>query len=33
LIMALNPVIMPIQAKSSFHPIGEKVESSEFRYT
>jgi hypothetical protein len=27
----LNPVIMPIQAKSNFHPMGEKAELSESR--
>jgi hypothetical protein len=31
MIMALNPVIMPIQAKSNFHPMGEKAESRESR--
>jgi hypothetical protein len=29
--MVLNPVIIPIQAKSIFHPMGEKAESSESR--
>jgi hypothetical protein len=27
LIIVLRPVIMPIQAKSKFHPLGEKAES------
>jgi hypothetical protein len=31
LIMALNPVIMPIQAKTIFHPLGEGAESRESR--
>jgi hypothetical protein len=29
--MALNPVIMPIQAKTIFHPMGEGAESRESR--
>jgi hypothetical protein len=29
LMMAMTPVIMHIQAKLSFHPMGEKVESRE----
>jgi hypothetical protein len=29
--MALNPVTIPIQEKSNFHPMGEKIEPREFR--
>jgi hypothetical protein len=33
LIMALNLVIMPIQAKSNFHPMGEEAELCQYRNT
>ena len=31
MIMTLNPVLMPVQAKSNFHPLGKKVKSCECR--